>query len=164
MTAVIRPATKEDMRQIVDLWHDGWHEAHHHIVPEPVLAYRTSAHFELWLAQCAGTFSVAVLNSVIAGFYCVDGLEISKLYVHSNARGTGVAPALLCDAEHKLLDQGVREAHLYCTTGNTRAGRFYSRHGWQCLSTSADHLWLPSGVAGRYLTGTDHYTKVLTAS
>ncbi len=153
---------KQDERQIIDLWHDGWHEAHHHLVPASVLTYRTAAYFELWLAECAGTFAVAVRGDIIAGFYGTDGEEISKLYVHSNARGTGIAQALLYQAECTLLDRGVRSAHLYCTAGNTRAGRFYAAHGWRCLSTFTDQLWLPVGVTDNYQVGTEHYTKTLT--
>ena len=48
-----------------------------------------------------------------------------------HARGSGVAAALIDDAEARLAASGVDKAWLACAIGNQRAARFYEKCGWR---------------------------------
>ena len=52
------------------------------------------------------------------------------LLVAASARGTGVAQALVADAEARLAANGITTAWLACAIGNDRAARFYEKCGW----------------------------------
>jgi GNAT superfamily N-acetyltransferase len=157
----IRPAREEDHPAIVKLWHRGWHDAHAHLVPQDVLAFRTPEHFLLWLEQCADMFHVATNRTDLYGFVSVKGAEVVKLYVETESRGTGIASALLSHAEFLLARQGVIEGELYCTAGNVRAQNFYTRLGWDLYQTFQDALWMPEGVPDSHLIETHRYRKNL---
>ena len=93
----IRPAHPQDDPAIVDIWHDGWHDAHANIVPHGVLEFRTVEYFRLWLKRSPDQFHVA-LDGDVVGFVALNGSELIKLYVAAAARGTGTAQALLAYA------------------------------------------------------------------
>jgi ribosomal protein S18 acetylase RimI-like enzyme len=44
-----------------------------------------------------------------------------QLFVSPHARGSGVAAALIADAEARLAERGVQTAWLACAIGNDRA-------------------------------------------
>ncbi|WP_085033496.1 GNAT family N-acetyltransferase [Ensifer aridi] len=157
----IRPAREEDRSAILQLWHRGWHDAHAYLVPAEILPFRTPEYFALWLNQAAEHFYVAVHGAVL-GFVSTKGEEVVKLYVDTEARGTGVAGGLLAHAEQLLSGEGVTEAKLHCTAGNIRAQRFYEREGWTLSRTFEDALWLPIGIPGRFTVETHCYHKFLT--
>ncbi len=71
----------------------------------------------------------------LLGFVSIEGSELAKLYVSSQARGKGVAAALLSHAEGQLYERGVVEAEIHCTQGNKRAQRFYEREGWVLMTS-----------------------------
>ncbi|MER9297851.1 GNAT family N-acetyltransferase [Mesorhizobium sp. M0621] len=156
----IRPAREADQSAIVQLWHQGWHDAHAHLVPTEILAFRTPAYFSLWLKQTTDVFHVAITDELL-GFVSINGAELVKLYVSPQARGSGTAHDLLSHAEHLLSEQGVVEAELFCTAGNVRAQRFYAREGWRLSRTFEDALWLPENIAGRFTVETHCYQKHL---
>jgi ribosomal protein S18 acetylase RimI-like enzyme len=56
-------------------------------------------------------------------------------YSVSGARGSGVAAALIADAEARLAQCGVEIAWLACAVGNYRAARFYEKSGWHMAGT-----------------------------
>ena len=87
----IRPATAADRPAILRLWHEGWHDAHATLVPAAVLATRKPAHFARWLGDSLDATVVACLSGAVAGFYALDGAELSRLYVARAARGGGLA-------------------------------------------------------------------------
>jgi ribosomal protein S18 acetylase RimI-like enzyme len=116
----IRPAREADQLAIVQLWHQGWHDAHAHLVPTEILAFRTPEHFLLWLKQSTDAFHVAVDDELL-GFVSINGAELVKLYVSPQARGSRTAHDLLSHAERLLAEQGVAQAELFCTAGNVRA-------------------------------------------
>jgi GNAT superfamily N-acetyltransferase len=140
----IRLAEAANQAGIVRLWHQGWHDAHAALVPPEVLAFRTIDHFHTWLGEARDTFHVAI-DTELRGFVTVKDAEIVKLYVGRNARGQGIAQKLLSFAERKLSENGVREAELFCTAGNSRAENFYLREGWTLSRTFEDYLWMPEG-------------------
>ena len=65
-----------------------------------------------------------------SGFCIVKGAELDQLFVAARARGSGVAVALMGDAEARLSKGGVETAWLACAIGNDRAARFYEKNGW----------------------------------
>jgi GNAT superfamily N-acetyltransferase len=56
--------------------------------------------------------------------------EVEQVYVSSRHRGTGVAAALLGEAERRVRTNGHERAWLAVVAGNARARRFYERMGW----------------------------------
>jgi ribosomal protein S18 acetylase RimI-like enzyme len=160
---VVRAARDEDHLAIVQLWHQGWHDAHAELVPGEILAFRTPMHFKLWLEEADDQFYVATDQGLL-GFISVKGAEIVKLYVGRNARGTGVARSLLSFGEQLLFKKGFKEAELFCTAGNTRAQKFYEREGWSLSLSFEDALWLPKNIAGRFSVETHRYRKTLKPS
>lgn len=158
----IRLADAKDHADIVQLWHQGWHDAHADLVPSEVLAFRTPDHFAMWLKEAPDTFYVAT-DSELLGFVSVKAAEIVKLYVGKNARGTGVAHSLLSFAEKALFERGVREAELFCTAGNSRAEKFYEREGWSLSRSFDDALWVPEGTDRLFIVPTHRFQKALNA-
>jgi ribosomal protein S18 acetylase RimI-like enzyme len=66
--------------------------------------------------------------------------------VSAPARGTGVAAALIADAEQQLAASGVDVAWLACAVGNVRAARFYEKSGWRRARTVVSELVTPAGT------------------
>jgi ribosomal protein S18 acetylase RimI-like enzyme len=65
----------------------------------------------------------------------VKDAALYQLYVAPQARGSGVAAALIADAEQRLARSGVTTAWLACAIGNDRAARFYQKSGWRLTGT-----------------------------
>jgi ribosomal protein S18 acetylase RimI-like enzyme len=80
------------------------------------------------------------------GFCMLKGDELYQLYVSAQARGSGVAAALIADAETRLGGSGVATAWLACAIGNERAARFYEKCGWRRAGTVVEHLEIPNGA------------------
>ena len=57
--------------------------------------------------------------------------EAEQVYVSSSHRGTGVADALLAEAERQVRANGHEVAWLAVVEGNARARSFYERMGWR---------------------------------
>jgi GNAT superfamily N-acetyltransferase len=74
------------------------------------------------------------------GFAMLKGDELYQFYVTSAARGTGVAAALMADAEAQLSARGVETAWLACAVGNARAAKFYQKSGWHLARTMISRL------------------------
>ena len=72
--------------------------------------------------------------------------ELYQLFVAAEARGSGVATALITDAEARLAAAGVETAWLACAIGNERAARFYENRGWRRAGTMINPLDTPDGV------------------
>jgi len=85
----------------------------------------------------AGRASVRVVGSPGAplGFSMVKDDELYQLYISAQARGTGVAAALIADAEARIAATGFDTAWLACAIGNLRAARFYEKSGWRRVGT-----------------------------
>jgi ribosomal protein S18 acetylase RimI-like enzyme len=76
----------------------------------------------------------------------LKGDELYQLYVSSQARGCGVAVALILDAEYRFRERGVHTAWLACAIGNDRAARFYEKRGWLQTGTVTEQLEIPGGT------------------
>jgi ribosomal protein S18 acetylase RimI-like enzyme len=93
------------------------------------------------------------------GFCVVKGDEVYQLFVAKEARGTGVAAALLADAEARLSANGVATAWLACAIGNDRAARFYEKAGWRRAGTVVNFA---ETSAGAFALDVWRYEKQLT--
>jgi GNAT superfamily N-acetyltransferase len=69
------------------------------------------------------------------GLCAIRGDELYQLFASSQAHGTGVAAALIADAEARIAARGVELAWLACAIGNDRAARFYEKSGWRRAGT-----------------------------
>jgi len=126
----IRQATAGDARAVADIWRAGWPDGHLGHVPEELVAVRIEASFGQRAAERVGETVVAEVDGSVAGFTMVVDDEVEQVYVAASHRGSGVADALLADAEARIRAAGHSRAWLAVVAGNARARRFYERRGW----------------------------------
>lgn len=126
----IRTATHADAPAIADIWHAGWPDGHLGHVPEELVAVRTEESFRQRAAERVAVTVVAEVGGTVAGFTMVVDDEVEQVYVDASHRGSGVADALLADAEARIRAAGHSRAWLAVVAGNARARRFYERRGW----------------------------------
>lgn len=112
------------------IWWDGWRDGHLGHVPDALVAVRTPESFADRAAQRVADTTVAIVDGVVAGFVMVVGDEVEQVYVSVQHRGSGVADALLAEAERLVRAGGHETAWLAVVAGNVRARRFYERNGW----------------------------------
>ncbi|WP_199434668.1 GNAT family N-acetyltransferase [Qaidamihabitans albus] len=126
----LRPARPADASEVATIWHDGWRDGHLGHVSDELLAVRTPESFASRAAQRVDDTVVAVAGGAVAGFVMVVTDEVEQVYVSARHRGTGVAAALLAEAERLVAAKGHGQAWLAVVAGNERARRFYRRNGW----------------------------------
>jgi ribosomal protein S18 acetylase RimI-like enzyme len=157
----IRDAEPGDVDRLASLWFEGWRDGHVAIVPAELTALRTRDSFLARLTPALAEVRVAGAREAPDGFYMLRESELYQFYVARAARGSGVAAALIADAEARLADRGVRTAWLMCAIGNDRAARFYEKCGWRRVATVVDTL---STTAGPFQLAVWRYEKVLGVS
>jgi ribosomal protein S18 acetylase RimI-like enzyme len=135
VTTTPRPAATSEVDHLARLWYEGWQDAHARILPPELTRIRTLESFRERLASALGDVRVAGPLGAPVGFCMLKGDELYQLYVATEARGTGVAPLLMDDAECRLAEAGVELAWLACAVGNERAARFYEKCGWRRTGT-----------------------------
>jgi GNAT superfamily N-acetyltransferase len=127
---LLRPASLDDSEAVASIWRHGWRDGHLGHVPDELLAARTPESFASRAAQRVSDTVVAVVDTAIAGFVMVVDDEVEQLYVATHHRGSGVAAALLEEAERLVRENDHEQAWLAVVAGNGRARRFYERNGW----------------------------------
>jgi ribosomal protein S18 acetylase RimI-like enzyme len=142
----VRPAELEDVDHLARVWHEGWHDAHAQIVPAELTRIRTLDSFRPRLLHALPDTRVVGPARAPVGFCIVQGAELYQLFVSAEARGSGVAAALIADAEARLAAAGVATAWLACAIGNERAARFYEKAGWHRAGTMINELDTPGGM------------------
>ena len=142
---ILRPYRSDDRAAVVRLWHAAWHDGHGSALPAVVVAERSLESFDLRLGPLEAGTLVAELDGNVVGFAAIEGDEIDQLYVAAEARGTGLAAALLAAAESELVRRGIRDAAIQCSAGNDRAHRFYARAGWRDSGVRQAPIWTPDG-------------------
>ncbi len=145
-SATIRQARAAEVDLLARLWHAGWQDAHATILPAQLARLRTLDNFRERLQAALAHARVAEIDGAPAGFCIVEGDELHQLFVASQARGTGVAAALVADAEARMAAAGVRTAWLACAIGNHRAARFYGKCGWRLVGEMVSRLPTAEGV------------------
>ena len=98
-----------------------------------------------WLQAALPDVRVVGPSGAPVGLCIVKDDELYQLYVSAESRGSGVAAALIDDAEARLAARGVGTAWLACAIGNERAARFYEKRGWRRARTMAIGLDTPDG-------------------
>ena len=153
----IRPAGDADMAAVADLWHEGWHDAHAGHVPEGLTAARTLAAFHERTPSRVGDTSVAVSDDgELLGFVMVVDDEVEQVFVGRAARGTGLAPLLLAEAERQVAAAGHVSAWLAVVVGNARARAFYEKQGW---TDSGDLPYEVTAGGERFVSPCRRYVK-----
>ena len=157
----VRDAQRSEVDQLATLWHEGWHESHAPIVPAELTRLRTLESFRQRLHEALLNIRVVGLPGDPDGFCIIKGDELYQLFVSARSRGSGVAVALIDDAEARLVERGVDTAWLACAIGNERAARFYEKRRWTRVGTMVNRLETSSG---EYLLEVWRYEKALSPS
>jgi ribosomal protein S18 acetylase RimI-like enzyme len=131
----VRPAQAAEIDHLAKVWYDGWQDAHARILPAELTRIRTLESFRDRLQAALPDVRVVGPFPTPVGFCIVKGDELYQLYVSAEARGSGVAAALMADAEARFAERGVENAWLACAVGNDRAARFYEKGGWHRAGT-----------------------------
>lgn len=153
----IRPAVAADMAAVADLWHEGWHDGHAGHVPDGLTAARTLAAFHERTPSRVADTSVAVSDDgELLGFVMVVDDEVEQVFVGRAARGTGLAPLLLEEAERQVAAAGHVSAWLAVVTGNARARAFYEKQGW---TDSGDLPYEVTAGGQRFVSPCRRYVK-----
>ncbi|HEX2344343.1 MAG TPA: GNAT family N-acetyltransferase [Vicinamibacterales bacterium] len=142
----VRATEESEVDALAKLWYEAWQDAHARIVPEELTRARTLESFRQRLR--ADLPNVRVVGPVGApvGFCTIKGDELYQLFVSAPARGSGVAAALIDDAEARLARSGADTAWLACAIGNNRAARFYEKRGWHLAGTVVSLLDTTAGT------------------
>jgi GNAT superfamily N-acetyltransferase len=154
----VRAAESAEVDQLALVWYEAWHEAHAPIVPAELTRLRTLGSFRQRLRDALPNIRVVGPPGAPVGFCITKGDELYQLFVSAPSRGSGIAAALIADAELRLYASGIATAWLACAIGNDRAARFYEKHGWLRVGTMINRLETSSG---EYLLEVWRYEKQL---
>lgn len=141
----VRFADAAEIDHLARLWHQAWHESHAPLVPQELVRLRTVESFRERLQAALPSIRVAGPDGAPVGFCILKGEELYQLFVSPEARGSGVAAALMADAEARLAANGVGTAWLACAIDNARAARFYEKNGWHLAGTVIDAVETSDG-------------------
>jgi GNAT superfamily N-acetyltransferase len=142
----VRAAETSEVERLAQTWYDGWCDAHLRIVPAELARVRTLESFRERMRAAINDVRVVGPAGAPLGFHLLKDDELYQLYVSAAARGTGVAAALIADAEARLAERGVETAWLGCAIGNERAARFYEKCGWHRARTMVSDLETTTGT------------------
>ena len=142
----VRDAEEQEIDALAKIWYDGWKDAHAEILPDELKRIRTLESFRERMRAALATVRVAGPPGAPVGFHMLKDDELYQLYVSAEARGSGVAAALIADAEAQLANAGFQTAWLACAIGNDRAARFYEKSGWRRVDNMINPLETPDGV------------------
>src|SRR6185295_2722523 len=158
-TMDVRNAEPREVDHLAQTWYDGWQDAHAQIVPAALKRARTLESFRDRMRGGLANVRVVGPPGVPLGFAMLKDDELYQLYVSAAARGTGVAAALIADAEARLAERGYETAWLACAIGNERAARFYEKCGWRRTGTMTNEAETSEGT---FLLEAWRYEKKLT--
>ena len=126
----LRAARAQDAGEIAEIWRFGWRDGHLGLVPQELVDARTEASFRTRASSRTSDTTVAIVDGAVVGFVMVVDDEVEQVYVAAAHRGTGVAKALIGEAERQVEANGHGKAWLAVVAGNARARAFYERAGW----------------------------------
>jgi ribosomal protein S18 acetylase RimI-like enzyme len=131
----VRAADETEVVHLAQVWYDGWQDAHAKIMPPELTRIRTLESFRERMQAALPRVRVVGPAAAPVGFCMLKDDELYQLYVSAESRGSGVAAALMADAEVRLGEAGYEVAWLACAIGNDRAARFYEKSGWRRVAT-----------------------------
>jgi GNAT superfamily N-acetyltransferase len=117
----VRAAEEAEIDHLARVWFDGWRDAHEQIVPVELTRLRTLESFGTRLRSDLQHIRVVGPFGAPVGFCIVKGDELYQLFVSAPSRGSGVAAALIEDAEARL-SEGGRQDCLVGLRDRKRAG------------------------------------------
>ncbi|MDQ7729943.1 GNAT family N-acetyltransferase [Halomonas sp. SpR8] len=141
----VRTPKELEVDQLAKIWYDGWQDAHSKILPPELARYRTLESFKDRLRSALPDVRVSGPDGQPLGFSMTKDDELYQLYVATESRGSGLAVALLEDAEERIGALGFQTAWLACGIGNERAAKFYEKNGWECAGKMLSELPTPDG-------------------
>ena len=122
----LRPYMPADEDAAIELWRRTW-QLHY---PQINFAERVDWWRQRWRDQLvpAATVTIAESGGRMVGFVTVDprSFDLDQIVVAPEAWGIGVAAALIAEAK-RISPHGL---DLHVNTDNTRAIRFYEKHGF----------------------------------
>lgn len=149
MTDRIRAAVPADGAAVAALHVDGWQVGFRGLVSDEHLAsLSVEDHTRGWTAALTDGAHIRLFerDSDPVGFVLVEPSsdpdlagtagELTCLYVRSDSWRDGIGGHLVDAAVAALNELGFRELALWVYRDNTRARRFYDKHGWQPDGTS----------------------------
>ena len=142
----VRSAEEVEIDRLARIWYEGWHDAHAQIVPVELTRLRTLESFRERLQAALPNVRIVGPSGEPIGFCIVKQDELYQLFVTAQSRGSGVAAALVADAEAQLSECGVEVAWLACAIGNERAARFYEKCGWRQVGNMVNHAETSNGT------------------
>jgi len=146
MSVTVRDAEQSELDELATVWFGAWRDAHQQVVPAELTRRRTRDRFRVRLQAALAEVRVVGPIGAPLGFSMLKGDELYQLFVSAPARGSGVAAALIADAEARLSARGIETAWLTCAIGNDRAARFYEKCGWHRSGTVVEDLDTPEGT------------------
>jgi GNAT superfamily N-acetyltransferase len=99
---VARDANASEIEPLAKIWFDGWQDAHARVLPVELARLRTLESFQGRLAAALSRVRVVGPADAPSGFCMTKDAQLHQLYVAAHARGSGVAKALMADAEARL--------------------------------------------------------------
>ena len=134
------------MDALARIWYDGWRDAHAALLPAELANDRTLESLRERLETLSPDVRVVGEPGEPLGFSITKDDELNQLYVSAEARGKGVAQALIAEFEDRLSGAGISTVWLACAIGNNRAARFYEKSGWHLARTFVAELPLSDGI------------------
>lgn len=145
METHVRGVEVREIDYLALLWYEGWQDAHAQIVPAELRRLRSLESFRQRLRATFADTRVVGPRGAPSGFCITKGDELYQIYVSAQARGSGIAAALMADAEGRLAKSGVEAAWLACAIGNYHAARFYEKSGWHRVGVVTYQAEIPAG-------------------
>ncbi|MBP5580930.1 MAG: GNAT family N-acetyltransferase [Ruminococcus sp.] len=136
---MVRRITPADSRmEISRIYEQSWKYAYKGLIPQ---SYLDSIPEGRWASHCdkAGMYTLVYDDGALVGTssFCrsrwkdhPDDGEIVSIYFLPGYIGKGCGHELFCAAERELHDMGFEHILLWVLEGNTRARKFYEKHGY----------------------------------
>lgn len=139
MIVSLRPATRDDVDQVVAVFLGCWRVSYPGHLPGRLVAVMTDeVAVALWrrtLADAHRAVVVAERDGEVCGLvgYGVDGAAgwVHSLYVAPAEQGRGTGVALLAHAVQAFTRAGADDAYLWVFADNAPSLAFYERQGWR---------------------------------
>jgi len=142
---LIRPAQPEDALAVARVHVRSWQSGYRDLLPQKYLDAlkpedRASRYDFVNTDPTKPKTFVVLEENTICGFATLSPAkdadkkemgELCALYVAPDHWARGIGAQLLHHAHAQLAVQGYDEAVLWMLLGNSRAERFYQRHGWE---------------------------------